>query len=91
MSLPFSQFSFVLYPRCYKVTDLVKPEEDRDWGMTDEDSGQIVKPRAVPLKLSKQLHFEVWLIDDGEYMTILVGQQTGSEFLEEVFGVSTAT
>ena len=78
----------MLYPRVYKVTDVDDP---KDWGHTDETSGLLVKPLAQPCKHTKLIHQECFLVDDSEYMYLVVGSQADSVFLEQVFGVSSTT
>jgi len=64
-----------LYPRVYPVTDLVEMTqlEEPTWTYNDTTSGLMVKPSCYPCKLSKAYHQEVLLVDDSEYLTILVG------------------
>ena len=97
MSMPPAQLSAMLYPRAYQITDLpqvlssLEQGTEANWGHVDPTSNLLVKPEAVCLKLTKALQSEVLLIDDAEYLTVLVGSQsTGTEFMNEVFGVDSA-
>lgn len=42
---------------------------------------------AQPCRFIPAFHGETLLIDDGEYLTIMVGHETPTEFFSEVFGV----
>ena len=46
-----------------------------------------MKPMAVPCQFIKAYTKETLLIDNGEYLTIMVGHETPTTFLNEVFGV----
>jgi hypothetical protein len=46
----------------------------------DETSELIVKPMAQPCKQSKQQHYETFVIDNGEWITLFVGAQTNQTF-----------
>ena len=85
VSLPMANYAYFFYPRLYRITDLIL--EECDFGTVDETSGFLIKPRARQCRTKSLSLFEVYLIDNGEYLTILVGAQTSQEFLEEVFGV----
>jgi len=63
VSLPMQNYTFLFYPRLYRVTDLVS--EECDFGEVDPDSGYIIKPRCRPCRTKSLSLFEVYLIDDG--------------------------
>lgn len=65
----------MLYPRVMVISDMNNMSEDNSWGFLDETSNLIVKPQNIPCKYQKQLTSEILLIDDSEYITILVGSQ----------------
>jgi hypothetical protein len=79
MAMPSARLSAMLYPRAYQITDLPKMSVFLDqgietaWGHVDPTSNQMVKPLAIPCRMTKALQAEVLLIDDAEYLTILVG------------------
>ena len=43
----------------------------------------------LPCRGSKLSHYEAFIIDNGEYLTLLIGSQCPSEFLFDIFGVDT--
>ena len=57
------------------------------YAYVDETTELMVKPMAVPCQYVKSFFAETLLIDNGEYLTILVGHKTKTEFLAEIFGV----
>ena len=50
-----------------------------------------MKPHMLPCRGSKLSHYEAFIIDNGEFLTLLIGQQCPSEFLYDIFGVETTT
>ena len=71
VSMPIGSMSYFFYPRLYRITDII--QEDCDFGEIDSESGLIVKPKARPCRMKSLSHFEVYLVDDGSYLTVLVG------------------
>ena len=47
----------------------------------------MVKPPMLPCRGSKLSHYEAFIIDNGEYLTLLIGSQVSEEFLYDIFGV----
>lgn len=84
ISLSMEEFSYALYPRVYKLTDL---GQNDSYGYVDEQTELLVKPVAQPCRFTKAFYTETLLIDNGEYLTLMVGHETPTEFLSEVFGV----
>jgi hypothetical protein len=58
------------------------------YGHTDETTQLIVKPTLLPCRGNKLSHYEAFIVDNGEYLTLLIGSQISSEFLYDIFGVS---
>ena len=85
ISLSMETFSYVLYPRMYKITDIGQNE---NYGYTDETTEMIVKPNLIPCQYSKTYYAETLLIDNGEFLTLFVGHKTPTEWLYEIFGVN---
>jgi len=82
------QMSYQLYPHIYKVTDIGNVDT---YGHTDESTQLIVKPELLPCRGNKLSHYEAFIIDNGEFLTLLIGSQTSSEFLYDIFGVSSTS
>jgi len=55
------------------LSDVISQEQEMTWGYTDETSQVIVKPTFLPAKYVKQFNTELLLIEDSEYITVLVG------------------
>ena len=62
--------SYELYPHIYKVTDIWESES---YGHTDESTTLMVKPQMLPCRGNKLSHYEAFVIDNGQYLTLLVG------------------
>jgi len=71
ISMPINNFNYFFYPRLYRITDLL--DEECDFGQVDEESGYIIKPRCRPCRIKSVSLFDVYLIDDAQFLTILVG------------------
>ena len=71
MGMSMEQLSYWLYPRIYKITDVGQSET---WGHTDENTQLMVKPECLPCRGSKLSHQECFIVDNGEYLTLLIGQ-----------------
>ena len=84
MAMSMEQLSYQLYPHIYKVSDVAESES---WGHTDENTQLIVKPEMLPCRGSKLSHNDCFIVDNGEYLTVLVGQNCPRAFLEDIFGV----
>lgn len=78
------QLSYELYPHIYKVTDVGQSDT---YGHTDDATELIVKPHCLPCRGSKLSHQDAFIVDNGQYLTLLVGQQCPQEFLQDIFGV----
>lgn len=61
------------------------------YGHTDESTQLIVKPALLPCRGNKLSHYEAFIVDNGEYLTLLIGTQISSEFLYDIFGVSSTS
>mmetsp|Transcript_5389 Transcript_5389/g.6652 ORF Transcript_5389/g.6652 Transcript_5389/m.6652 type:complete len:137 (+) Transcript_5389:2282-2692(+) len=70
LGMSMEQMSYELYPRIYKVTDVAQSDT---WGHTDENTQLIVKPQLVPCRGSKLSHQGCFIVDNGQYLTLLVG------------------
>mmetsp|Transcript_23310 Transcript_23310/g.31178 ORF Transcript_23310/g.31178 Transcript_23310/m.31178 type:complete len:104 (+) Transcript_23310:2372-2683(+) len=70
LGMSMEQMSYELYPRIYKVTDVAQSDT---WGHTDENTQFIVKPQLVPCRGSKLSHQGCFIVDNGQYLTLLVG------------------
>jgi len=81
------QLSYLLYPRIYDITQL--GSEDAEFGHTDEQTGYMVKPYALPLRNGKLNTRSLYLVDNGETLTILVNRSIKEELLLEFFGYRT--
>ena len=77
-----------MYPRIYKVTDIGTSDT---YGHTDESTQFIVKPNLLPCRGSKLSHKEAFIVDNGEFLTLLVGSDCPQDFLYDIFGVETAS
>ena len=55
----------------YKVTDIGESDQ---YGHTDETTQLIVKPPCLPARANKLSHYEVFILDNGQFLTLLVGQ-----------------
>ena len=77
--------SYMLYPHIYKVTDVV--EEEADFGHNNEQSQLMVKPLYLPCRGSKLNHNDVFIIDDGSYLTLLIGYNCDQDFCWYILGV----
>lgn len=75
IAAPFSQLSCMLYPRVMVISNMNNMSDDNFWGFLDETSHLIVKPYTISCKYQKQLTGDLLLIDDSEYITLLVGSQ----------------
>lgn len=51
----------------------------------------IVKPHCLPCRGNKLSHSEAFIIDNGQYLTLLVGKHCPQEFLEDMFGLESAS
>lgn len=70
LGMSMEQMSYLLYPRIYKITDIGHSDT---YGHTDESTQLIVKPHCLPCRGSKLSHSEAFIIDNGQYLTLLVG------------------
>jgi len=73
IAMSFTQLSYTLYPRIMPITDLLSQGNEIPWGYVDETSNRIVKPQIIGCKYLKQFSSEVLLIDDSQYLTVMVG------------------
>lgn len=88
LGMSMEQMSYELYPRIYKITDIGHSDT---YGHTDDTTQLIVKPNLLPCRGSKLSHYEAFIIDNGQFLTLLIGQQCPQEFLEDIFGLETTT
>jgi len=51
----------------------------------------MVKPHALPCRGSKLSHQDAFIIDNGQYLTLLVGSQCPEAFVQDIFGLQSAT
>ena len=70
LSMSMEQMSYELYNHIYKVTDVGHSDT---YGHTDEATELIVKPHCLPCRGSKLSHQDVFVVDNGQYLTLLVG------------------
>lgn len=68
--MSMEQMSYELYNHIYKVTDVGHSDT---YGHTDEATELIVKPHCLPCRGSKLSHQDVFVVDNGQYLTLLVG------------------
>lgn len=87
LGMSMEQMSYLLYPRVYKVTDIGQSEA---FAVASEETGLLKKPPCLPCRLGKLNPQDAYLFDDGQYLTVFVGQQCPQDFLESVFGYATS-
>ena len=90
VTLPFAQLAVTLYPRVYEVTYLVDEleREEPDWCVPNPQNNLLIKPPCIPASFKSGLKEEVCVVDNAEYITVLVGCEVtaDSRFCEEIFG-----
>ena len=85
-----------MYPRVYKLTDvleiigkqeIVDGEDRAPWGyFADQATGTIVKPKILPPKFDKIYRQDCYLMDDGDFVNLLVSSGIRDNFIQEIFG-----
>lgn len=87
----------MFYPRIYQVTNVIcLPGNQRgygdvdngiDWGMfTDETESMLVKPKIIAGEHKKIQSADAYLMDNGEYINLMLGSKIPREFAVEVLG-----
>lgn len=61
-----------------------------DWGFfTDDTEAAIVKPKVLAAEYKKIFGNEAYILDDGEYINLLIGSKVDPEFCAQVLGHET--
>lgn len=103
LSIPFGKVPYLFYPRVYCVTDILNAVgrqeaggEDQgdgqalDWGYFTDESGQtMVKPRLLAGRLEKLTKQDAYVMDNGEYINLLIQSQVPEQFVQEVLASDT--
>lgn len=100
LGVPFGKVPYMFYPRVYRVTNVTElPGRQRsygdqnssvDWGyFTDETEQSIVKPKVQACEIKKISSSEAYVLDDGDYINLLIGSKVPPEFCAEVLGHET--
>ena len=56
-----------------------------DWGFfTDDTEAAIVKPKVLAAEYKKIFGNEAYILDDGEYINLLIGSKVDPEFCAQV-------
>ena len=96
--MPFGKVPYLFYPRVYCVTDILNVVgrqeaggEDQgdgqalEWGYFTDESGQtMVKPRVLAGRLEKLTKQDAYVMDNGEYINLLIQSQVPEQFTQEV-------
>jgi len=70
-------FPFHLYPRIYKVSDLL----DQQWGMLDESTNMKVRPPARASQHDSLKSQGAYLMDNGEHVVLYLCHKVEEEFI----------
>ena len=79
LSLPPSHVPYFFYPRVYRVTDIGTP--DTDYAVYAEGATFMTKPQCYPASLEKMGSRDAFLIDNGQYIYLYLGNQVKDEFV----------
>ena len=71
LRMPISMTPYFFYPRVYRVT--MVGEVDSGWGDYAEGASFMSKPSCYPATLSKLSSKEAYVIDNGEYIFLYLG------------------
>lgn len=86
MHMSFNMLPYIFYPRLYCITDILNVIGSQrsygdvlaniSWGFfTDESEQTIVRPRAHPCIFEKIKPEHAYILDNGEYLNILVNSE----------------
>jgi protein transport protein SEC24 len=70
-------------PRVYKITDI---ETNLIYGYPDEETEKIIKPPVVDNDEENWGPYDVWIIDNGEYLYLYWGKAVSSTLIYDIFG-----
>jgi hypothetical protein len=73
LRMPLSHMPYFFYPRVYKVTDVGSQEQS--FGTYNEGSQYMQKPICVPASMEKMGSKDAYVIDNGEYIFLYLGNQ----------------
>jgi len=71
LRMPISMTPYFFYPRIYRVT--MVGNEDSGWGDYAEGASFMSKPNCYPATLSKLSSKDAFVIDNGEYIFLYLG------------------
>ena len=101
LSASIEEFHYIVYPRIYEVTDIGDEVSETDtfdlldmrvrlqdasYGYTDEATGYLVKPMVIGCRQNKLKRDQLYLIDNGEYLTLLVNNKVPEHTMLDLFG-----
>ena len=97
MRIPVYSILKYLYPKFYRIDDIQDNQINRlssdksvikDIGLTNPQYGNIQKPYLLSLT-KDNIDFDcAYLIDNGEYISIIIFNEIDSEFYQSLFGVN---
>ena len=82
MRMPLSHVPYFFYPRIYKVTMVGEP--DAGWGDYPEGSSFMTKPNLYPASMEKLGSKDAYIMDNGEYIFLYLGNQVSDNFIYNV-------
>jgi protein transport protein SEC24 len=85
MRMPISMTPYFFYPRIYRVT--MVGEVDAGWGDYAEGASFMSKPNCYPATLSKLGSKDAYVIDNGEYIFLYIGNQVPDNFIYNVSSI----
>mmetsp|Transcript_48786 Transcript_48786/g.66403 ORF Transcript_48786/g.66403 Transcript_48786/m.66403 type:complete len:126 (+) Transcript_48786:376-753(+) len=87
LSMPISSMTVLFYPRLYSVSNLLS---DDNFGAVEEETNLIKKPKCRPLRREHIHHTGCYLLDDGEYLNLILGTNAEQDFVQQIFGYNNA-
>lgn len=73
----------LICPRIYTLTDI---ESNLVYGYPDEETGKIVKPPVIDNKYSSLESYDLWILDNGDFLFLYVGKAVSSTLIYDIFG-----
>jgi len=77
--MPPSHVPYFFYPRVYRVTDV--GFVDSGWGEPAAE-GWVTKPECRPASLEKLDSRHAYLMDNGDYLYLYIGNQVPDAFIQ---------
>lgn len=70
-------------PRVYKLSDI---QTNMVYGYPDEETGKIVKPPVCDNTYDDLSPYDLWIVDNGDYLFLFVGKAVAVPLIYDIFG-----